>query len=132
MRTTALALAAVLTLTPTTAHAQAERLQQAFGEIVLRLDLTEEQLVEVAPILRDGLQRQTAILRSYGIDLANLDDRAQMDFRTAQLMRRELEAGRKRTVSALAEVLTPEQVEEYRKIQAETQREVRRRIRANR
>ena len=127
-----LILSLVLALMPATALAQAERAQQAFLEIVARLELTQDQVREVAPILRESTQRQAAILRSYGIDMQNLGERAAMDFRTAQLMRRELDAARKRTVSALSEILSEEQLEEYRKIQEETRRQVRQRIRTGR
>ena len=85
-----------------------------------RLALTDAQRAKVEPIIRTGIERRMAIFKKYGL----VDDSGR---RTAsnpppqqlQGIRGELESAQADIVKQLNPILTPKQMEEYRKIQTE-------------
>ena len=114
---------------------RAGQVERRIGEARERLALTGEQAAAVAPILKAGAERQAAVLKRHGIDPGARDGRGnapRLGPRALRQLRREMDAVRAETVGKLAEVLDREQVAEYRKIQDENRREMRRRIRAAR
>ena len=135
----ALGLAVCVSLTATVVPAgeapQGERVDELrgrFAEIRDRLALTDEQREAAAPIIRSSMERQLVILGQFGIDPTARGERPQIGLGEARELRKALDVVRADTLEALAEVLSAEQVEEYRSIQQEGQREMRRRLRANR
>ena len=112
--------------------AQVERRIETARE---RLALTDEQAEAVVPILKAGAEKQAAVLDRHGIDLdsrARRDGEARLGLRALRKLRGEMDAVRAETIEQLADVLTGEQVDEYRKIQDENRSEMRRRFRAAR
>ena len=138
----ALALAASMAVAPAVLHGdeaadpeRVEQLEQRIAEIRERLALTGEQEEAIAPILKAGLEAQMAVMEKHGFDPEARADgvkRRRPGLRAARQLRRELDAVRADTVESLSEVLTPEQIEEYRKIQEESRQEMSRRLRENR
>ena len=112
--------------------AQMERRIEAARE---RLALTDEQAEAIVPILKAGAQKQAAVLERHGIDLDGRsagNREARLGLRALRKLRREMDAVRGETVEKLANVLTEEQVAEYKKIQEENRKAMRSRIRAAR
>ena len=112
--------------------AQVERRIEAVRE---RLTLTDEQAEAIVPILKAGAEKQAAVLDRHGIVLdgrAGRDSGARLGLRALRELRGEMDGVRAETIEELADVLTGEQVAEYRKIQDENRSEMRRRFRAAR
>lgn len=111
----------------------AAQLEQRIADARARLALTDEQAAKVEPILRAGLEAQRAVMEKHGLDpSARGGARERLGLRAARRLRGDMDAARGKTLEALAEVLTPEQLETYREIQEEGRREMRGRLRANR
>ena len=100
-----------------------------------RLNLTDEQIAQIEPILASSFEATALVLENHGIDLnpgAPRDQRERPSFRTMRAIGKDMQAVREETAAEMAEVLTDEQMEEYRKIQEERRVELRERIRARR
>ena len=106
--------------------------EQRIEEIRDRLALTDEQKEAAAPILEAGIEKQRSIMEKFGVDPTARGERPRLGLRDARKMRGEMDAVREDTLELLAEVLTPEQIEEYKKIQEEARGKMRGRMRANR
>ena len=111
--------------------AQAE---QQIEAIKARLNLTEEQKQQVAPILENSMERRQSILKNYGIDLENHEAKSgkKMGFRTARKLKKEMDEARSKTLTELKSVLTDVQLTEYKKIQEEMSRKRRSRMKSAR
>ena len=117
------------------AEDRAAQLEQRIQDARERLSLTDEQAEAIVPILRAGAEKQAAVLKKHGIDLDGRgggDREARLGLRKLRQLRREMDTARAETVEKLADVLTGEQVAEYKKIQNENRSEMRKRIRAAR
>lgn len=98
-----------------------------------RLNLTDEQSVQIEPILESNFHASMLVLESHGIDLSvPREQRARPNFREIRAIGKELQAVREETAEEMAEILTEEQMEEYRKIQVERRAEMREQIGARR
>ena len=98
-----------------------------------RLNLTDEQSVQIDPILESNFHASMLVLESHGIDLSvPREQRARPNFREMRAIGKELQAVREETAEEMAEILTEEQMEEYRKIQVERRTEMREQIGARR
>ena len=109
-----------------------EQFEERIAQTQERLGLTDEQIEEITPILESGFEAQAAVLQDMGIDL---DDRGQgprVRLRDLRKLRSEMQAIRENTREQLAEMLTAEQMEEFRQIQEEGRTELNERIRARR
>ena len=94
------------------------RLEARLGEVKARLALTEEQTVQLKPILEEHFNTQLAILDRYGVDTRNRDSDRRPDPERLRALRRELEENKTRTEARLSGVLSAEQLTEFRNIQA--------------
>lgn len=98
-----------------------------------RLNLTDEQLAQIEPILESSFEATALVLENHGIDLnpdVPRDQRERPGLRKMRAVSKDLQAVREETAAEMAEVLTAEQMEEYRKIQEERRVALRERIRA--
>ncbi len=114
------------------ALAQATEMQTAeqyFSELQEALELTDEQVEKIEPIITEGRERQESILASYGIDLDSDEKPANLRRRTAMKMRGELKETREVMMEALSAVLTDEQLATYTEIQKDRAEEQRNAIR---
>lgn len=131
--TAALLVLALFSLPVRTQDAQAGQFQQHMEEARERLQLSDEQVQQMAPVMARSLESQQRILSSYGIDLESRSGPAQkLGPRQAMAMRDELTAVRADTVGALEGILTREQLDEFKRMQEERQAEIRARMRENR
>ena len=114
---------------------RAARVEQRIEAARERLALTDEQAEAVVPILKAAAAEQAAVLKKHGIDLearAGGERQARLGLRGMRILRGEMDAVRAETVEKLGEVLSDEQIAEYRKMQDENRSEMRRRIRSAR
>ena len=122
-----LGFAGQLTTAETTRTPEAE---QRLAQAQARLNLSEEQLDQMAPVLEESLAERRTILSSYGINLDNPGNSSQRPgFRQARAMRGELEAVRADTLARLEGILSKEQLDEFKRMQEEQRAEMRERIR---
>lgn len=145
-RIVAIAVAAVVSCTasaggnPATAPGQdagrAERLevfQQRLEEARTRLDLTDEQVEQVRPIIRTEFEALLDVLQEYGIDLQDRSGGAgRLGFLRLRRLQRDVSAVREQTLEDLDGVLTDEQLETYKEIQEENRQAMRERLRQRR
>lgn len=108
-------------------------LEGVWAEANARLNLTDEQAEQVAPILQSNFEAQRAVFLDYGLDIESGKRPAKkLGFMQLRAMGRELEAVRVGTRDALKDVLNEEQMREYASMQNERRNELRERIRAAR
>ena len=136
LATAALAIVAI-GITPATAAAEddhAAQLEERLAETKARLGLTDEQIEQITPILEAGFEAQMAVLDRHGIDLEDrgTGESERIGFRAMRALRGDLQEVRADTLEELGDVLTDEQMAEYRKIQEERRAELRERIRERR
>ena len=109
------------------------RLQERLTEARGRLHLTDDQIEQIKPILRAGVEAQMEVLQKHGIDLRNRTGaNKRLGFRTLRRLGRDLDAVRTQTIEKLDTVLTDEQIKEYKKIQEERKQAMRKRLRQRR
>lgn len=139
-RTLSLAISAVILASIAGLSAQTEHrrdrlepLQARVAEARDRLRLSEEQIEKLAPILRQQLQAMRVVLAEHGIDLEKRSGRGKrLGLRAARKLGRQLDNIRKETLAQLRGFLRPEQIAEYKKLQAEQKKALRQRIRERR
>lgn len=107
-----------------------EKLRERLTETRARLNLTDDQIEQIRPILRAGMEAQIKVLEKHGIDIRDRSgERAQLGFRQLRRLGRDLDKVRERTVADLADVLTDAQIVEYKEIQKEHKTALRKRLR---
>jgi hypothetical protein len=111
---------------------RAAQVEQRMEEVRERLDLSDEQLQQMMPVIEESMEKRRSILTSYGIDPENrANAKDKLGLRKALAMKKELDAVRTDTLRALDGVLTNEQLQEFKRIQAERQSEMRERMRGS-
>ena len=129
---------AVMSLLATSMQAVAEddrtaAANEQMQQTIERLELTDEQIEKVEPVLQESAARRQEILSSYGVDPeAGQDSAGKMNPRKMRAMRNEMNAVRDDTLSQLKEILSDEQLEEFKLMQEERQAEMRERMRGRR
>lgn len=139
-RTLPLAVSAVILVSIARLPAQTEhrrdrleQLQARVAEARDRLRLSEEQVEKLAPILKQQFQAMRKVLAEHGIDLEKRSGRSKrLGLRAARKLGRQLDNIREETLAQLQEFLHPEQIAEYKKLQAEQKKALRQRIRERR
>ncbi len=112
---------------------QAAQLEQQIEQLRTRLNLNDEQVAAISPVLKDSIREQRRILSTYGVNLESRDEAAgRLGIRQARSMRNELQVVREETLGALQPILDKEQLEEFQRIQEERRAEMRERIRGGR
>ena len=112
---------------------RAAELEVRIEQTKQRLNLTDEQVAQIEPVLESSFEASMLVLEDHGIDLAiPRDQRERPGFRKMRAISRDLKAVREETAEEMAEILTDEQMVEYRKIQEERRAQLREQIRARR
>ena len=110
-------------------------LEARIEETRQRLNLTDEQIALIEPVLASNFEATMLVLENHGIEIdpgAPREQRERPGFRKMRAISRDLQAVREETAAEMAEILTDEQMVEYRAIQEERRSELRDRIRARR
>jgi hypothetical protein len=111
---------------------RAAKLEQYVLDAKDRLQLTDDQIGRIAPVLGESIDRQLGILAQYGIDPESSSETSRrIGLRDARAMKKELEEVRSATLASVDDILTPEQLEEFIRMQDERRDEVRSRIRGS-
>ena len=124
----------VLAIQPVWADTDREvRFEERLAEAKDRLDLSDEQLEQVKPIMQAAAEAQRSILARYDIDLETQGGPGnRLGMRDARKLRSELSKVRVDTLEKLDGILTNEQLDEFKKLQEERRQEMKKRIRAGR
>lgn len=112
---------------------QIAKFEQRMRDTRERLELSDEQVEAIKPVLRESAEKRGAILQSYGFSIeGGRESGERLGFRKARAMRSEMEGVRDETEQAMEEILDDEQMDEYLEIAEERQEEIRDRIRDSR
>ncbi len=103
-----------------------EQMRQTFE----RLELTDEQIEQVEPILLESAAARQEILSKYGMDPESRQgSEGRPAMREMRAMRKEMQAVQKSVLDELEPILSEEQFEEFKLIQDDRRAEMRERIR---
>ncbi len=92
-----------------------------------RLQITDEQAPLVEEIMKESMERREAILAKYE---GNGGEKPRARLQKIRSMRDELEGAGQDTYNKMSDVLTPEQLDEFKVIQQEMREKMRERLRA--
>ena len=127
---TALLIAAVTTPASHAEGNRAAQIEQGVQAAKERLQLTDDQVKQITPVLEESIDAQRKILSRYGIDLDAPDaPRERLGMRDARAMKRDLEAVRAATEASVGDILTEKQVDEFKRMQEERKDQIRARVR---
>ncbi|MEM9384442.1 MAG: hypothetical protein AAGA68_05230 [Pseudomonadota bacterium] len=130
--TLALALAAAISSAQPT-QTQQDELQQRLSNVAERLELTDEQKVQIEPIITESFARQQQVLAKYGIDPgASGSSRSRPSPRTMRKLRSDMQGVRSSTREQLDGILSDAQMQEYARLQEEMQAQMRSKVRGSR
>lgn len=106
------------------------KLEQYVVDAKERLQLSDDQIERIAPVLGESLDRQLGILQRYGISADGPSQSGrQLGIREARAMKKELDQARSATLASVGKILTKAQLDEFVRMQDERQDAVRSRIR---
>ena len=109
---------------------RAAKLEQYVLDAKDRLQLTDDQITRIAPVLGESIDRQRGVLARYGIDPDSSGETSRrIGLRDAVAMKKALDEVRSATLASVGDILTTEQLEEFVRMQDERRDEVRSRIR---
>ena len=113
---------------------RAAQIEERIVETKERLDLSDEQIEQLTPVLKSGFEAQMAVLENHGINLENRDSGTQkkLGFREARKLRKDLDSVRDSTLEQIESIVTEEQFAEYKKIQDERKEKMREMIKNRR
>ena len=110
---------------------RAAKLEQYVVDAKARLQLTDEQIERISPVLGESLDRQLGILQRYGIDADGASQNGrQLGLREARAMKKELDQARSATLASVGKILTKPQLDEFIRMQDERKDAVRSRVRS--
>lgn len=91
-----------------------------------RLNLTEEQVEQIKPIIKSSFEASMEILESHGIDLSiPQEERERPSFGELRALNKDMQKVRTESTAQMAEVLSDEQMAEFRKMQEERREQMR-------
>jgi hypothetical protein len=112
---------------------RAAELKERMQEAQARLNLTDAQVDQMAPIMERAMQAQKAIMARYGIDPENRGGSGrQPSLREMRAMNQEMEGVRSDTRAALDPILSDAQMAEFDRMQEERKAQMRERVRSSR
>lgn len=112
---------------------RAAEIKERMQEAQVRLNLSDEQVKQMAPIMERAMQAQKEIMARYGIDPENRDGSGrQPGLREMRAMNQEMDVVRSDTRAALEPILTDAQMTEFQRMQEERKAQMRERVRSSR
>ena len=142
--------AALLTASPVSAQEKAEtdaekaevdermaEFRQRVEEVRERLQLTDEQVEQLLPILRENFEGRMAVLEKHGVDVQSMAEggsNRRLNLRQFRALNEDMGEAREAMFEKIEELdfLSDEQFEEFRNIQQEQREALRERLRARR
>ena len=129
-----LAALIMFTASATLAHAEHHAMDAAksqMQETLQRLELTDEQMAAVKPVLESSAAAREEIMANYGMDAESRETSGERPGRRQlRAMKKELDAVQDKTMQDLEQILTDEQLAEFKLIQQERQSAMRERMRS--
>lgn len=89
-----------------------------------RLNLTDEQSIEFAPIIHEHMEKILAVMMKHGINPDQTVLREQINFRLLRTIKSEMDEINSQTEQKLYDMLTKEQFNEFKKVQGELRSEM--------
>lgn len=107
--------------------------EQRVQEMAERLDLSDQQLEQLQPLVTESIARQLDVLEVYGINPDGVGaGRQSLGMRQVMAMRKDMMAVREELRDGAAKILSDEQMQEFQAIQEERAAVMRERILAGR
>jgi LAS superfamily LD-carboxypeptidase LdcB len=110
---------------------QIAQVQERMAEMRERLELTDEQVAELEPIITTAVQHQQAVMEKHGVSESGSGS-GRPNPRKLMQMRSDMDAVRQETSDQVRTVLNDDQYQEFLKIQEERKAERRARMREGR
>lgn len=101
------------------------------SKIKVRLNLTDEQAEKFEPIFLDNKEKRLGVMKKYGIKRDSASFGEKIGLRQLRAIKKDMDKINKQTENQLADVLSKEQLDEYKKIQEEQRIEMRSRLKNN-
>ncbi|WP_444892775.1 hypothetical protein ACJJIQ_23860 [Microbulbifer sp. ANSA003] len=119
-----LVIAAIITISANTLawadNDHAAQLAERLEATKAKLNLSDEQVEKVKPILESANEQRRQVLAKYGVNIESPSGAIQkMSFREKRQLGKEMAAIRKSTLSEMSTVLTDQQLAEFKKLQEE-------------
>ena len=112
---------------------RAAQLEGRMQEAKARLNLSDAQIDQMAPIMEDAMATQKDILARYGIDPENRNGSgSRPGLRQLRAMKQEMAVVRSDTRAALEPILSEAQMAEFQRMQEERKSQMRERMRSSR
>lgn len=104
--------------------------EQRMEETRERLNLSDEQAEQLAPVMKSSKEARERVLSRYGIDPTSENGTARkLGFKKMRAMRSELQDINGAMLDAVEDILDDEQFDEFKRIQKERQDQMRQRLR---
>lgn len=111
---------------PTLSPAQQQQIEARMSDVRKRLNLSEEQEEQLAPIMLASMEQTRSLMQKYGIQRGS---RPNLSRRQMLSLRNDMTAARQSTDRQVSDILSRDQMREWRKIQDEMREEMRAQIR---
>jgi hypothetical protein len=112
---------------------RAAELEGRMQEAQARLNLSDAQIDQMAPIMERAMQAQKDIMARYGMDPEDRNGSgSRPGLREMRAMNQEMEVVRSDTRAALEPILTDAQMAEFQRMQEERKAQMRERVRSSR
>ena len=105
-----------------------EKMQERVQEYRERLNLSDEQVAAIRPILQKSLEDRIAVLKQYGVDAENRSRGDQLSMSDRRAIGGEMKKIRDETNQSLSDILDEQQMKEYLVIAKERQAELRQKM----
>lgn len=105
-----------------------EKMQERVQEYRERLNLSDEQVAAIRPILQKSLEDRIAVLKQYGVDAENRSRGDQLSMSDRRAIGGEMKKIRDETNQSLSDILDEQQMKEYLVIAKERQAELRKKM----
>lgn len=131
------AIAAFMLLVSGAAHATDRedidaKVKEKLEQAIVELELTDEQVEAIRPVLEASFERRAEVLDEYGIELGGREKGRRLSLRERRALRSKLKDEHKQTIEALSDVLTDDQLAAYEAMAKERQDKLKLRLKNRR
>jgi len=103
--------------------------EERLAQFVEELNLSDEQIEQMRPVVRSAFERQAAALMKHGISIEDGKPENKLSRRERRALRKDMQEERKKTHEAVSEILDDEQMKKYEELAAKRRDEMRSRAR---
>ena len=113
-------------------ESNAAKLEQRIEETKQRLNLSEEQVEQITPVLERAGERARDVFAKHGLSADNREAAGNLTFRQKRALGKDMKEVRAQTLSEIEPILSDEQLAEFKKMQEERRAQLREQIQARR